>query len=190
MTRDWYGRLSASDPLAGQRKSSTESEAGVALILVLVFLLAISLILITLASAAASDLRNSTNLAEQRSLEYSADGAMTIATQSVRYSGQSYGSMPSPCLPGGSIALNNETIYVDCTYQSPPNTGQVSRAINFYACVTSNCSSTDAIVEAQIYYNDYPPGNGTTSICTPGGETATCGTAMTINSWIVETGNR
>jgi hypothetical protein len=169
---------------------ASESEAGVALILVLVFLLAIGLILVALATAASDDLVNSNNLAGQRSLEYAADGATTLAAQSVRYSGQSYSTTPTSCLPGGSVTINKKTIYVDCTYQSPPNAGSVTRAINFYACGTAaGCSSSNAIVQAQVYYNDYPPGNGTTPICTPGGETSTCGTAMTINSWIVETGN-
>jgi hypothetical protein len=166
-----------------------ESEAGVALILVLVFLLAIGLVLIALATATSDDLVNSNNLAGQRSLEYAADGATTLAAQSVRYSGEGYKTTPTSCLPGGSVIINKKTIYVDCTYQTPPNAGTVTRAINFYACTSTSCSSSNAIVQAQVYYNDYPPGNGTQPICTPGGETSTCGTAMTINSWIVETGN-
>jgi hypothetical protein len=166
------------------------------LVLALVFVLAIGLTVVALANMATNDTVNSTNLTGQRSVEYAADGATNIAVQNVRYSGNPYSSTPANCLPnGGSITLGGTAIWVSCTRQqfNPPNAvgvggSGVTRVINFYACGTATCSSTNAVLQAQITFDDYSVSNSYS--CTwPGGPLSTCGTAMTVNSWILETAN-
>jgi hypothetical protein len=163
-------------------------EAGAVLILALVFLLAIGLAVVSLATMTTNDILNSTNLTSQRSIEYSADGATSMAVQNVRYSGNPYSSAPANCLPNGSSAtLNGVSMSVDCTQQQFDPVSGVTRVINFYACRTGTCSSTNAILQAQITFDDYSVSNS--YLCTPGVSVSTCGTAMTVDSWILETAN-
>ena len=100
------------------RAGQARDESGVALVLAIVFLTAISLLLLTLASATSGNLLTSSSLKSQRSLEYAADGATSLAVQSVRYSGNQYAS-PAACLPGGGpVAINGVSMYVTCSQQA------------------------------------------------------------------------
>jgi hypothetical protein len=163
-------------------------EAGAVLILALVFVLAIGLAVVSLANMATNDLVNSMNLNSQRSVEYAADSATSVAVQNVRYSGNPYSSSPSNCLPsGGPLTLNGVNIWVDCTQQQFDPISGVTRVINFYACRSATCSSANAILQAEITFDDYSVGN--TYSCAPGSSISTCGTAMTVDSWILETAN-
>jgi hypothetical protein len=176
------------------RTRRPRDESGVTLILALVFILAIGLILIALVSATGADLLNANNLTKQRSIEYAADGAVTMAAQSVRYSGNQYlpypQNPPTDCIPGGgSVKTNGVSIEVDCTQQIYDPGSGVTRVINFYACTSGPCTSTNAILTAQVTYDDWGL-DGTTYLCQPGGPTpsrATCGTGMTVNNWILST---
>jgi hypothetical protein len=170
------------------RRRDTRDEAGAVLILALVFVLAIGLTVVSLANMATNDTLNSTNLTAQRSVEYAADGAASIAVQNVRYSGNTYSSAPTDCLPnGGSMTLGGTAVWVTCTKQQFNPVSGVTRVINFYACTSATCSSTNAILQAQITFDDYSVSNAYS--CTPGISLSTCGTAMTVNSWVLETAN-
>jgi Tfp pilus assembly protein PilX len=164
-------------------------DAGAVLVLALVFVLAIGLLVVSLANMATNDTVNSTNLTHQRSVEYAADSATSIAVQNVRYSGNPYSSSPANCLPnGGSMTINGTDIWVNCTQQQFNIFSGVTRVINFYACRSATCSSSKAVLQAQITFDDFSVSNSYS--CTwPGGPTSTCGTAMTVNSWILETAN-
>ena len=63
----------------------------------------------------------------------------------------------------------------------------MTRVINFYACQSRHVLSINTVLQAQIVFDDYP----VTGLphCTPGGSVSTCGSSMTVNSWIVETAN-
>jgi hypothetical protein len=161
----------------------------------LVFVLAIGLMVVSLANMAANDTVNSTNLTHQRSVEYAADSATSIAVQNVRYSANPYSSSPANCLPnGGSVTINGIAMSVKCTRQQYNIFSGVTRVINFYAyvCTNQNCSSTgpNPVLQAQITFDDWPADNSN-RLCDPsaGGKSSTCGTAMTVNSWILETAN-
>jgi hypothetical protein len=172
----------------GRRRGGTGDEAGAVLILALVFVLAVGLTVVSLANMATNDTVNSTNLVGQRSLEYAADGAASIAVQNVRYSGNTYSSTPTDCLPNGSsITLGGTAVWVTCTEQQFNPVSGVTRVINFYTCRSASCSSSNAILQAQIAFDDYSISNA--YACTPGVSVSTCGTAMTVNSWILETAN-
>jgi hypothetical protein len=174
-------------------RSTRRNEAGFTMVLVLILLVAVALVVAAIASATSDDLRNSSNLASQRSLEYAADGATSIAVQNVRYSGIPYSpSTPMDCLPGTStnpsVLIDNVSIWVFCSQQSFVPISGVTRMIYFYACASSSCSASNSILTALVTFDDYSVSN--TYNCNPGGLVSTCGSAMTINSWIVETGNR
>jgi hypothetical protein len=181
-------------PETQQQRTSPRSrdESGVALILALVFIVAIATIFLALGSFATGSLVNTQNLKAERAIEYAADGATTLAVQNVRYSGNPYASAAANCLPnGGSVTLNNIPVWVVCTQQSFAPLSGVTRVINFYACGQDPskvaCTTTDSAIVAQVSYDDYATNN--TSNCTSGGVTSTCGSAMTINSWVVQKGN-
>jgi type II secretory pathway pseudopilin PulG len=164
-------------------------EKGVTLVLVLVFLFAIGLVLVALASAASGNLLNSSNLRSQRSVEYAASSAATMALQNVRYSGNPYSTTaPANCLPTNEpVTINNVSMQVQCTQAQYNPASGVTRVINFYACHTGTCSASNALLEAQVTFDDYSVANAYS--CTYLGSTSTCGTAMTVNSWILETAN-
>jgi hypothetical protein len=174
--------------IIAQRQLDAHDERGAILVLALVFVLAIGLTVVSLANLATNDTVNSTNLANQRSLEYAADGATSMAVQNVRYSGNPYTSSPASCLPNGSsVNFGGTSMWVSCTRQQFNPVSGVTRVINFYACRTATCSSSNAVLQAQVTFDDYSVSN--VYACTPGGSIATCGTAMTINRWILETAN-
>lgn len=183
--------------ILSRRQIKQTEDAGVALILVLVFLVAIGFLFIVLGGSASTDLANTGNLASQRSVEYAASSASEMAVQTVRYSGQDYHLAGADCLPNGSsVSINSLTMFVDCTSQAYTPSSGVTRVVNFFTCAAStslpvgptDCDSTNALVEAQVSFDDYNSDNK--SFCTPGGVVSSCGSAMTINSWVVETGNR
>jgi hypothetical protein len=173
--------------MAHRRTPAGHDEAGAALILALVFVLAVASVGVTLVSATGSDILNSSNLKAQRSLEYAADGATSLATQNVRYSGNNY-STPGDCLPNGSsVSLDGVNVTVDCSQQQFDPVSGVTRVVNFYACTAASCTSGNAVLQAQVTFDDYSVTNSYS--CSPGGPTSTCGTAMTINTWILKTAN-
>ena len=172
-------------------RTRPQEEEGVSLIFALIFILVAGLVLVALVSSAGNDIVNSTNMKDQSALEYAADGAGTLAVQSVRYSGDSYSSRPTDCLPSaGTVQIDKQYMVVDCTQgQFNPNSGQ-TRQIDFaaYRCSSasiSSCSSS-ALLLAQVTFDDFSDNN--TYQCDPGhGPIATCGTGMTVETWTITT---
>lgn len=184
--------------MARSRASAAEGrhdDRGTSLILVLVFLVAVGFLFIVLGGAAASDLTNSGNLTSQRSVEYAASGATNMAVQTVRYSGQQYATS-ADCLPNGSsVTINGRAVFVDCVQQSFSALSGVTRVINFFTCTVSTaipvgastCTSADALVSALVTYDDYDSTNH--YHCIPGGLLSSCGSSMTVSSWVVQSVN-
>jgi hypothetical protein len=172
------------------RNSGRDSpdESGVILIFVLAFVLGVGLALASLMGLASSSILNSNNLATQRSIDYAADGAITVAVQSVRYSGNDFSpSDYSPCMPSAPpVVINGQTIYTTCIQQLFNPSSGTTRVINFYACTDSACTSSTSLAQARVTFDDYSTGN--TYVCTYEGDTSTCGSSMTVNSWTVNTG--
>ncbi len=163
-------------------------ESGVALVLVMVFLFVTSIVLLSIAGATSNDLLNSSNLKAQRSVEYAADGATTMAVQTARYSPSTYIQPgPSDCLPGGSPQnIDTVEIWVECTGIHYDPTSEVTRIIDFRACTTKDCPNGSVILRARVVFDDYSAAH--IGDCAPN-MSSTCGTAMTIESWILETAN-
>ena len=183
---------------SGQQPASLaprRGDAGVSLVLALVMLIVLSFIFLALASSSINDISNASNLKDQRSIEYAANGAAEMAVQWVRGSGDQFvqGSLQS-CLPppATTVVINEITTAVYCEQVAyNPNLSD-TRVINFYACAVGpgvpTCTSANAILYANVKFDDYAP-NGGVSYCTPGGNTSSCGTSEYVNSWITESGN-
>ena len=188
--------VESSGPVRVQR-----DESGASLILALAFLLAAALIVVAVASASSNDLLNSSNLKNQRSLEYAADGVATLAVQSVRYSGNTYLGPPTSCLPPNVPAIDGVSLFVFCSAQTVDPISSLTRVINFYVCTTSVPCSTPGspgptttsaapanklILQAQVIFDDYSLDK--TYLCDPSkGTISTCGSSMTISSWVQQT---
>jgi Tfp pilus assembly protein PilX len=155
-------------------------ESGAALVLALVFIVAVALTLVALLNLTGSDLLNSSNLRSERILEYAADSATTAAVQQVRFSGNPYTTSGS-CMPTGMVIQDSQvparTLVVDCSGQ-PPAVSPASRIVQFFACTSSTCDSSNAIVKANVTFNDYAS-NGNLAF----------GSGMIINSWLVTGAN-
>jgi len=151
-------------------------------------MIVIALVLIGVVTLSGNDLRNTSNLLNQQSIEYRSSGAMDIAIQTVRYTNTNFATSSScfSSATGIQVGTNSPPVYVDCVTvphnQLPANTG-VSREINFYACGTSssNCGSTNYTLWATVDFVDGPT-------CASGSIGA-CGTSESIKSWLVHNAN-
>jgi hypothetical protein len=195
-------RNTLSDLRGARTAQGKPDESGVTLILALIFVLAIGLVLVALVYATGGALLNSSNLKNQRAVEYAADGATTMAAQTVRYSGNPYCSITGTC-PGltgttqtclpptvGFVTLNGIQMKVYCSGQLWNSISGVTRVVNFFACQSGTCSSTNSVLQAQITFDDYPlTGSKNCLFGQSPPQVSTCGTGMTINSWVLKTAN-
>ena len=142
------------------RPRATEpDEQGTALILALVFLLSMGLLMGVLVTLSGSNLMATTNLQKQRDTQYSADGAMEAAIQTVRYldAGATSTTCASPVF-SGPLTINGEKLNVWCLSGSP----RYERQVTFWACPQVGAASLSAcqgaaISQAQILYDDVKP---------------------------------
>jgi hypothetical protein len=201
-------RRSWKDRRSHQSISVARDEGGAILILALVFILLISFSVLGLLTFGGTGIKDSASLQGQRSLEYAADGATTAAIQAVRYSYYAFNGTPGPqnnftnpagdCLPDGAVmtvpdtqtlTINGVTMTVDCTgsLYTIPVPQQNTRIVTFYACQQSSCTSDNAVLAATVAFQDL----STAGIydCYDAPDSASCGTAMIIQSWTIETSN-
>ena len=150
-------------------------------------MIVIALVLIGVVTLSGNDLRNTSNLLNQQSIEYRSSGAMDIAIQTVRYTNTTFsGNSCFTSNTGIQVGTNSPLVYVDCATvphnQLPANTG-VSREVNLYACGTSGtpCSSSNYTLWATVDFVDGPT-------CASGSIGA-CGTSESIKSWLVHSAN-
>jgi hypothetical protein len=161
-------------------------ETGAILILALVFVLLISVSIVALLTVGGNSLLVSSQLRTQRSIEYAADGATDAAVQAVRYSYNTY-TTAADCLPESvaSMTISGIAVTVDCSGTGPALSSQ-TRIVTFYACQQTACTSSNAIVTAQVTFDDY---SATGAYSCSSASVTTCGTGMTINSWTVDATN-
>jgi len=109
-------------------------EEGATLLLAVIFMVVIALILLALVTLTGNDLRNTTNVITQQTLEYSATAAVDMAIENVQYTDPSLVGGPVACLPAkagqpspasivplASGSPSPPTIWVTCSY-GPNNT--------------------------------------------------------------------
>jgi Tfp pilus assembly protein PilX len=171
--------------------NSRRGEDGASLIIALVFVLLISLILLAIVTLSGTNIVNTTNLQNERALEYSAEGGVQAALQSVRYVTASQTSAfcaNSPALqPPTPISSTVVCQFAKLTY---------ARVLTFEACdvtvSSSNCANNvnkADVLTATVLISDVASG------CTSGGSPgcynppSTSGTSVTVESWIVNRAN-
>src|ERR1700691_1318425 len=130
-------------------------EEGATLILALVFVLLTSVVMLAIVTLSGTNILNTTNLQNERSLEYSAEGAVQTAVQAVRYldpspmtsdpnSTADYCSSSHSFFPPNSATPSLTSLtptVVDCQVE----TLIYQRTVTFEACLpsvsASNCTS-------------------------------------------------
>jgi hypothetical protein len=169
-------------------RRASHPDEGAALILSLLFLVAVGIALLALVNFAGGALLNTVNLNSQRGLEYAADGATTAAAQATRYSYNTYTS-PGNCLPGGqtSMTINGIAISVQCSAVNFNPNSAATREVLFLACRAGSCTMANSIIQASVTYDDYSTSGS--YVCGPATGTETCGSGMTVNSWLVQNAN-
>jgi hypothetical protein len=178
-----------------QSVHSDANQEGAILILALVFILLISFSVLGLLTFGGTGITDATSLQGQRALQYAADGAVTASIQSVRYSSNYYNVVnqnpTTDCLPNGatSMTLDGDQITVGCTGTlALPVPQQNTRVITFYACLgsatgtASPCLYSNAIVAATVDFQDVTSSGFYD--CSDPADSLTCGTGMTISSWV------
>jgi hypothetical protein len=161
-------------------------EAGAVLVLALVFLVTVGLITTALLQWSSNDLNNTSNFKSGRSVVYAAGGATEAAIWSARYSLTSGANVTCPGT-GSSISIGGQAIEVWCTTVSNVNSA-ATRVVTLSACPANTPVSTctgSANVQAVVTFDDYSNANPNANNCLPAKPQTTCGTGMTLNSWVV-----
>jgi Tfp pilus assembly protein PilV len=172
-------------------------EEGATLLLALIFVLLVSVIMLAIVNLSGTNILNTTNLQNERTLEYSAEGGVQASIQAVRYltptATTTYCSHTPAYQPPAPI--NGAVVY--CQVGTPV----YARSLTFEACLptttvtacVNNLNSAD-ILRASVFFNDISAGcSGPigTGCYNPIGPVAgsTSGTSVTVERWIVERAN-
>jgi Tfp pilus assembly protein PilV len=183
--------------------SHQRGEEGATLLLALIFVLLVSVIMLAIVNLSGTNILNTTNLQNERTLEYSAEGGVQAALQAVRYVTPSQSSGPSSYCSSshtffnGPQTLGMTPVVVACQVASL----LYARAFTFEACrpataassCTNNANNAD-ILRTTVLLSDVSA--GCTGPIGPGcynpvGAVAgsTSGASVTVESWIVERAN-
>lgn len=187
-------QLSSSTPKVGNSdlRSVKSNETGSSLILALVFLVVSSLIVLSLANLATNDLNNASNFKLAQSRQSTANSAVELALEKIRYNFMSQtlnASPPASCWNSDStpsqVTLNGQSIDVWCSTKWNPLSSQ-TREVTFDACDSSVSALTCAshpLLYAVVTFDDYP---APTSAISTAQCSSTCGVSMDVNSWVFD----
>jgi hypothetical protein len=160
-------------------------DRGAALMLALAVLFAVSVIVIGLITLMGNALKDTKHFQTASQLEYATGAAVQLEIQSMRYTYQAATTTPFNCTPGGSTyTQNTQTVSVFCTVAH--NFGAVTRAITYNACDSSMSSSAcvaNPYLKAVVTFDDFA--NPTIDHCVSTADETSCGTTMTIASWVI-----
>jgi IPT/TIG domain len=172
---------------------SSHNDVGSSLILVLILMIAGGLIVGALIDAVTNDLRNTSNFASARALQFDTTSATNLAIQNVRYtpllaSGETLNaSPPSSCWGPGVLAgftgTDGNSFSVWCSTVWTPTSAN-TRVVTLSTCpsaVTASACASDPALQAVVTFDDYPAGlnSPTAAPCV-----VYCGSAMTVDSWV------
>jgi hypothetical protein len=161
-------------------------ENGAALVLALIFVVIVGLIATALLQWSSNDLSNTSHFKSARSVVYAAGGATEAAIWSARYSLTSGTNVLCPGT-GSSISIGGQAIEVWCTTVSNPNSA-ATRVVTLSACPATTSQSACTYspnVQAVVTFDDYSNANPNANDCLPNMAQTTCGTGMSLNSWVV-----
>ena len=169
-------------------------ESGVTLLLALAVMVGVSLSVLGLVGFAGNGLLATGTFRSQRSFEYAANAATEAAVQGARFTPNSYPTS-APCFLFGAshVTVDGYSFAVNCIGTANPNplsTNPVTRQITFYTCLAgatcTSSSSPNVVVRAVVSFEDISSAGSLS--CTQA-SSASCGTGMIVNQWLVTSAN-
>ena len=176
-------------------------QRGASLILAMIFMSVVSLITLAMAAWATTGLHSTLSFTAAQSTVSTANSTAEVALAEVRtsfYSTTLWAQPPVSCWPGGTPAslqpLNNQSMNAFCFTRWPVGGSSTRRQVTIYVCPTTfsaaQCGLTPYL-QVIVTFNDRPASGGFAT-CNPESTTSpsqwtTCGTFMTINSWVFAT---
>jgi hypothetical protein len=180
-----------------RRGAKSRDESGAILLLALIFMVVTALVITSLAAWEGNDINNIGALKFGRSVLYSSEGAIQVATANTRYTFpvSSAGFCPNTSAQASTNPFTMDTVSVDvwCTTVFNPPTcptgvGICSRQETLSAYPAAECTSTSCsgswYVQAVVYFDDFS--SSKVNDCSLAGAQSTCGSTMTVYSWIVQ----
>ena len=172
-----------------------QSECGATLLLALVFITVVSLLAIALVQLAGNDLTATVQFKNAQANQSATDSVTNVAIYQSRYNFPSDlypPTTPQPCWGSSSatLTLNNVEVAAWCQVTYNP-TSKDSRIVTIYSCLysvapTGSSCAAAPLTTAVVTFDDFPISLGGTN-CIPGSvakPSSTCGTSMTLNSWV------
>lgn len=179
--------------MASHRQRETgHDDAGAVLILAMVFMIGVGMAIMSLLGLSGNDLLNTSHFNTVRSVDYAAGGATEVAIWNTRYSFTSAATGITPCAgTNPSVEINGQYFEDWCSTVSNPGTSD-TRVVTLSACpltaqevtnggLASICAQPS--LQAVVTFNDYNDLN--VDQCTMSVQ-GSCGTGMTLDSWIVK----
>ena len=148
------------------------------LILALMFTMVVGILIGSLALGSANDIRNIANFKDARGSVNAAEGATQAQMNAMRY------TYATTC-PGTPYSLDGVSIVVTCASTVNP-ASSASRVINFTA--HSQGQSSSDLIAAQVTYDDFSSTFNKNDCLASTPSPTTCGSGMTVNSWVVAPG--
>jgi hypothetical protein len=161
------------------------------LVLALIFAVLCAMVVGALATWTTNDLKNVGNFKSTRTMLSVADSAMQTAISSIRYSypASTSGSCTSDT---DNYSLPGSTWHVDVTCTTttlnPASSSSRIVTINAYQlCGATPCNPAKPLIQAQVTFDDISGYPKYTNDCLPTTSIpTTCGSGMTVNSWVVQ----
>lgn len=186
------------------RPGRAKGEEGASLLLALIFLVAVSMVIISTVGWAGNDIGLTAKFQDAQQFQAAADNASEVAVQYVRFNflQASLGaSPPAPCWSAAptasALTTNGHVVDVWCsttwTHDSGTPPDSLVRTVTIYGClnsVTAPGCVANPLLQAVVQIGDANTTTGT-STCTAetstsGSASTTCGTWLTIKSWIFD----
>lgn len=167
------------------------------LVLALIFMVVTALVVVSLTAWEGNNIRDIGSLKYGRSALYSSDGALQVAIANTRYTYPSSTSGFCSNTPSQAstnpFTIDGVAVAVWCTTTFNPSTcpsgvGVCTRQETLSAYPAAQCTSASCsgnwYVQAVVYFDDFS--SSSVNDCTVSGAQTTCGSTMTVYSWIVE----
>jgi hypothetical protein len=141
------------------------------------FIVVVGVIIGSLAMASGNDIMNIGNFKTSRATVTAAEGATQSQMNAMRY-------VYATTCPGTPYSLNGASIVVTCSTTTNP-ASSASRVVTFTA---SPQGSSTTVISAQVTYDDFSSSFNKNDCLASTPSPTTCGTGMTVNSWVVSPG--
>jgi hypothetical protein len=141
-------------------------------------MLVVGLVVGALAASLSNDIHNLVYFKSARSSVSAAEGATQAQITAMRY-------VYATTCPGTPYPLDGASIVVTCTATVNP-ASIASRVVTFTAAPQSQ--STKVLIAAQVTFDDFSVGFNKNDCLASTPSPTSCGSGMTINSWVVTPG--